>query len=60
MMDVHKRLDVAEGFLIEMVEIVGVAIKSGDWQVDGACDPEELIRRIHSVYTQIMREAHPN
>ena len=30
--------------LEELLEVVNAAIKSGDWKVDGACDPDLAIR----------------
>lgn len=31
--------------LIELLSIIEDAIKSGDWKVDGACDPDMAIQR---------------
>lgn len=29
--------------LIKLLDVVEAAIKSGDWKVDGACDPDSAI-----------------
>ena len=36
----------AEDLMIELYEIVKRAIKSRDWVVDGACDPDATFDRI--------------
>ena len=35
--------------LAEALECMEAAIKSGDWKVDGACDPTMTIERMRSV-----------
>jgi hypothetical protein len=32
----------------DLLEAVEIAIKAGDWVVDGACDPELAIHRLRS------------
>ena len=35
-----------EKYIIEeLVGIIEVAINAGDWKVDGACDPELILKR---------------
>ena len=37
----------------ELIEIMETAINSGDWRVDGACDPEMAMRRAQ----QLLRDS---
>jgi len=34
--------------LQQCLDMINAAIKSGDWKVDGACDPDSLIRRLEA------------
>jgi len=34
--------------LQQALDMINAAIKSGDWKVDGACDPDSLIRRLEA------------
>ena len=31
--------------IIDLLEVMAMAISSGDWKVDGACDPDYVIER---------------
>ena len=35
----------SEEVICELLSCMRIAIKSGDWKVDGACDPDVIIRR---------------
>ena len=32
-----------EKIILGLVEVIEAAIKSGDWKVDGACDPDMIL-----------------
>ena len=38
--------------LIDLLEAVDLAIYSGDWKVDGACDPDAAIQRAREALAQ--------
>ena len=38
--------------LIDLLEAIDLAIYSGDWRVDGACDPDAAIQRARDVLAQ--------
>ena len=38
--------------LADLLEAVDLAIYSGDWKVDGACDPDAAIQRARNVLSQ--------
>lgn len=38
--------------LVDLLEAVDAAISSGDWKVDGACDPDAAIQRARNVLEQ--------
>lgn len=40
---IDRLVDWYEQDIYELKEIMYVAIKAGDWKVDGACDPSELL-----------------
>ena len=40
---------VVEEALIMLYEVARGAIKSGDWEVDGACDPDQAMNRAEQV-----------
>jgi hypothetical protein len=42
--------------LKELLEAVEEAIQSGDWKVDGACDPDSVIRRSKEALAQPEQE----
>jgi len=41
--------------LEDLVEIIDTAIESGDWKVDGACDPDLTIRAFHQAQTELSK-----
>jgi hypothetical protein len=43
--------------LQEALELMEVAIKAGDWKVDGACDPDMLFNSIRTRLAQTESEA---
>lgn len=38
--------------LADLLEAIDLAIYSGDWKVDGACDPDAAIQRARNVLAQ--------
>jgi hypothetical protein len=44
--------------LKDLLEAVEAAIASGDWKVDGACDPDVVIQRAHKALreTELIKE----
>lgn len=40
---IDRMIDNYEQDIEELKEIMYYAIKAGDWKVDGACDPSELL-----------------
>jgi hypothetical protein len=42
--------------LMDLLEAVDLAIYSGDWRVDGACDPDVAIQRAREVLAQPEQE----
>ena len=36
----------------DMLDIMEQAIKSGDWKVDGACDPDMIMRRAEDMLSR--------
>lgn len=56
-----RLIDVAPEGLAAGVDLLGVvkaAIRTGDWRVDGACDPDAAIRRMES-FIDKATGAHP-
>jgi hypothetical protein len=41
----YPTLAEADTIILELVNGIKVAIKSGDWKVDGACDPDLALAR---------------
>lgn len=41
----------------DAAEMIETAIHAGDWKVDGACDPDMLLRRLHkAIQENALRE----
>jgi len=47
--ELRAALDEHREVLIELLQAVDVAIHAGDWEVDGACDPESILARARLV-----------
>jgi len=46
--------------VLDLVEGVETAIRSGDWKVDGACDPEAALARVKRHFMNSVREPEPD